>query len=107
VTAIFWASLGFFAAAIALGTAFVAARAWRAWRAFVGLAVAAGAGIDLLAAKADRAAARSTAVAGRLRELEAATASLERSRAQARVLLGALGEVRSVARAVAAFAPRG
>jgi hypothetical protein len=43
---VFWAALGFLLAAIVVGTAFVAVRAWRAWQACVSLALVGAAGAD-------------------------------------------------------------
>ena len=103
---IFWAALGFLLVAIVVGTSFVALRAWRAWQAFLSLALVGAAGADLLAARSELAAARAERLTRRLDELQAAVARLERSTARGRVLVDATSEVLAVVRSVVAFVPR-
>jgi hypothetical protein len=106
VDVVFWAALGFLIAAIVVGTAFVAVRAWRAWQAFLSLALVGAAGAELLAARGDLAAAKADRLTRKLDELQAAVARLERSTARGRVLADAAGEVLTVVRSVLAFVPR-
>ena len=103
---VFWAALGFLIAAIVVGTAFVVVRAWRAWQAFLSLALVGAAGAELLAARGDLAAAKADRLTRKLDELQAAVARLERSTARGRVLADAAGEVLTVVRSVLAFVPR-
>jgi hypothetical protein len=101
-----WAALGFLVAAIVVGTVFVALRAWRAWQAFLSLALVGAAGAELLASRGELAAAGAERVTRKLDELQAAVARLERSTARARVLVDATGEVVDVLRSVLVFAPK-
>jgi len=104
---IFWAALGFLVASAIVGTAYVGVRAWRAWHAFVSLAVAGAAGIDVLTARVEQVAAKAERAAAGVAELQAAADRLARSRARARVLIGAAEDVLGVVRAVASFRPSG
>jgi len=106
VDVILWAALGFFVAAIVIGTAFVAVRAWRAWQACVSLALVGTAGAELLAARGELAAEKADRVTRKLDELQAAIAKLERSTARGRVLVDAMGEALAVLRSVLAFVPK-
>ena len=106
VDVLFWAALGFLLAAILVGTPFVVIRAWRAWRAFVSLALVAAAGTELLAARGELAGAKADRVTQKLDELQAALARLERATARARVLVDATNEVLGTLRSVLAPVPR-
>jgi hypothetical protein len=106
VVAIFWAALGFLLAAIVVGTAYVAVRAGRAWRAFVSLALVGAAGAELIAARGELASAKADRVTQKLDELQAAIARLERSTARGRVLVDATNEVLGTLRSVLAFVPK-
>jgi hypothetical protein len=106
VDAIFWAALGLFVAAIVFGGTFVGVRGWRAWQAFVSLALVGTAGTDLLLARATQTEVRAERVNARVEELLQALARLERSRARSRVLFGAVSEMLEMIRTVAAFVPR-
>ena len=106
VDVIFWAALGFLLVAIVVGTSFVALRAWRAWQAFLSLALVGAAGAELLAERSELAAAGADRLTRRLDELQAAVARLERSTARGRVLVDATSEVLAVLRSVVAFVPR-
>jgi hypothetical protein len=106
VDVVFWAALGFLLAAIVVGTAFVALRAWRAWQACISLALVGAAGAELLAARSELAAAKADLVTRKLDELQAAVERLERSTARARVLGDATGEVLAAVRSVLAFVPK-
>jgi hypothetical protein len=106
VDAIFWAALGFLIVAIVLGTAFVGLRAWRTWQAFLSLAVVGAAAADLVVARSERAIATSDRTAAKVAELDAAYASLERSRARARVLVGAVEEMLDAIRPAVRTLPR-
>jgi hypothetical protein len=103
VDAVFWAALGFFVVATVVGGAYVGVRAWRAWQAFVSLAVAGTAGLDLLIARSDALTTKAERVATGAEELEAALARLERSTARSRVLVGALDEALDGVRGVLSF----
>ena len=105
VDVIFWAALGFLLVAIVVGTSFVALRAWRAWQAFLSLALVGAAGAELLAERSELAAAGADRLTRRLDELQAAVARLERSTARGRVLVDATSEVLAVVRSVVAFVP--
>jgi hypothetical protein len=106
VDAVLWAALGFLLAAIVIGAAFVAVRAWRAWQAFVSLALVGAAGAELLTARGELVAAKTDRVTEKLDELQAAIARLERSTARGRVLVDAMGETVAAVRSVLAFVPR-
>ena len=106
VDVIFWAALGFLLVAIVVGTSFVALRAWRAWQAFLSLALVGAAGAELLAERSELAAAGADRLTRRLDELQAAVARLERSTARGRVLVDATSEVLAVLRSVVAFVSR-
>jgi hypothetical protein len=106
VDGIFWAALGFLLVAIVVGTSFVALLAWRAWQAFLSLALVGAAGAELLAERSELAAAGADRLTRRLDELQAAVARLERSTARGRVLVDATSEVLAVLRSVVAFVPR-
>ena len=106
VDVLFWAALGFLLAAILVGTPFVVIRAWRAWRAFVSLALVAAAGAELLSARGELATAKADRVTRTLDELQAALARLERSTARGRVLVDATNEVLGTLRSVLAFVPK-
>jgi hypothetical protein len=106
VDAIFWAALGLFVAGIVFGAAFVGVRGWRAWQACVSLALVGTAGADLLLERAAKSEARAERVNARVEELVQALARLERSRARSLVLVGAVGEMLDVVRAVVAFVPK-
>ncbi len=106
MVAIFWAALGFLLAAIVVGTAYVAVRARRAWRAFVSLALVGAAGAELIAARGELASAKADRVTQKLDELQAAIARLERSTARGRVLVDATNEVLGTLRSVLAFVPK-
>ena len=106
VDVLFWAALGFLLAAILVGTPFVVIRAWRAWRAFVSLALVAAAGAELLAARGELATAKADRVTRKLDELQAALGRLERSTARGRVLVDATNEVLGTLRSVLAFVPK-
>jgi hypothetical protein len=106
MSAFFWAALGFFLAAGVAGTAFLGRRAWRAWQAFVSIAVAGEAGAERLAAASEILAARSEETAARLDELTVALERLRRTQARARILLGAWGEVIGLLRAANILTPR-
>ncbi len=103
---VFWAALGFLLAAIVVGTAYVAVRAWRTWQACVSLALVGAAGAELLAARGELAAAKADRLTEKLDELQAALARLDRSTARGRVLVDATNEVLAVLRSVLAFVPR-
>ena len=103
---LFWAALGFLLAAILVGTPFVVIRAWRAWRAFVSLALVAAAGAELLSARGELATAKADRVTRKLDELQAALARLDRSTALGRVLVDATNEVLGTLRSVLAFVPK-
>jgi hypothetical protein len=106
VDVVFWAALGFLLAAIVVGTAYVAVRAWRTWQACVSLALVGAAGAELLAARGELAAAKADRLTEKLDELQAALARLDRSTARGRVLVDATSEVLAVLRSVLAFVPR-
>jgi hypothetical protein len=106
VDVVFWAALGFLLAAIVIGTAFVALRAWRAWQACISLALVGAAGAELLAARSELAAAKADLVTRKLDELQAAVERLERSTARGRVLVDATGEALAAVRSVLAFVPK-
>jgi hypothetical protein len=106
VDAIFWTALGFFLVATVAAAAYVGVRAWRAWQAFVSLAVAGAAGVDLLIARSEALTAKAERVTARAEELEAALARLERSTARNRVLVGAVDEALDVVRGVLSYAPK-
>ena len=103
VDVIFWAALGVLLAATIVGTAYVAVRAWRAWHAFVSLALVGAAGAELLAARGELAATKADRVTQKLDELQAAIARLERSTAQGRVLVDATNEVLGTLRSMLAL----
>ena len=104
--AIFWAALGFFLAAAVAGSAYVGARAWHAWQAFVSLAVAGAAGLDLLAARSEVLATKAERVAEGAEELQSALARLERSTARGRVLVDAVDEVLDAFRGFLSYVPK-
>ena len=106
VDAVFWAALGFLLVATVAGAAYVGVRAWHTWQACVSLAVAGAAGLELLIARSEQAAAKAERVAAGAEELEAALARLERSTARGRVLMGALDESLDVVRAVLSYVPK-
>jgi hypothetical protein len=106
VNAIFWAALGFFVVATVAGAAYVGVRAWRAWQAFVSLAVVGTAGLDLLIARSEALTTKAERVAAGAEELEAALARLERSTARGRIVVGAVDEALDVVRGVLAFVPK-
>jgi hypothetical protein len=106
VDAIFWAALGFLVAAIVVGTSYVGARAWRAWKACLSLALVGAAGAEMLDAKSAATADKVARVSAGGEQLLLATASLERSRARARVLVGAVEEMLDVVRAVTSLVPK-
>ncbi len=103
---VFWAALGFLIAAIVVGTAFVGLRAWRAWQAFVSLALVGAAGAELLAERSELAASGADRLTRKLDELQTAVARLERSTARGRVLVDATSEVLGTLRSVLAFVPK-
>jgi len=102
----FWAALGFLVAAIVVGTSYVGARAYRTWKACVSLALVGAAGSEMLEAKSAATAARVARVSAGGEQLLLAMASLERSRARARVLVGAVDEMLDVVRAVTSLVPK-
>ena len=106
VDAFFWVALGFFVVAAIAGTAYVGVRAWRAWQAFVSLAVAGAAGLDLLTERSETLATKADRVALGAEELQAAVARLQRSTARGRVLVGAVDEALDVVRAVLSYVPK-
>jgi methyl-accepting chemotaxis protein len=104
--ALFWAALGFLVVAALGGAVFVGIRGWRFWQAFVSLAAGVGGGTDRLLTGAEQLAAHGERTAARVEDLTAAIERLAQAQAQARILLGATGEVRDLLRAVTAFAPQ-
>jgi hypothetical protein len=98
--AFFWAALGFLVVALLAGCAFVGVRAWRAWQAFASLAAGAGGGVDRLLTSAEELAAHVESTTARSQELTAAVDRLGRTRARARILLGATGELGDLLRTV-------
>jgi hypothetical protein len=106
VQAVFWAALGFLVVATVAGAAYVGVRAWRAWQAFVSLAVVGAAGLDLLIARSEALTTKAERVAAGAEELEAALAGLERSTARGRVVVGAVDEALDVVRGVLAYVPK-
>jgi hypothetical protein len=106
MSAFFWAALAFFVAAGVAGTAFLGRRAWRAWQAFLSIAVAGEAGAERLAAATERLVAGSEETAARLDELTVALERLRRTQARARILIGAWGEVTTLLRAANILTPR-
>jgi hypothetical protein len=105
VETFFWAALGFLAVSGLAGGVFVGLRAWRAWRTLTSLAAGVGGGLDGLLTLVERLEAHGERTAARAEELTAAVARLQRTRARALVLLGAVGEVRDLVRAARAFVP--
>jgi hypothetical protein len=106
VDAVFWAALGFLVVATVAGAAYVGVRAWRAWQAFVSLAVAGAAGLDLLMLRTDEVAAKAERAASKAEQLLTAAERLEGSLARARILVDATGEARDLLNALRSFAPR-
>jgi hypothetical protein len=106
VDGFFWAALGLFVVAASAGAVFTGVRAWGAWRAFASLAAGAGGGAGQLVGRLEELAAHGERTAARLQELLEAAERLRRSQARVMVLVGAVGELRDVARAVRAFVPR-
>ena len=106
VDVFFWAALGFLVAAIVVGTGYVSRHAYRAWKACVSLALVGAAGSEMLDAKSAATAAKLARVTAGGEQLLLAMASLERSRARARVLVGAVDEMLDVVRAVTSLVPK-
>ena len=106
VDVFFWAALGFLVAAIVVGTGYVSRRAYLTWKACVSLALVGAAGSEMLEAKSAATAARVARVSAGGEQLLLAMASLERSRARARVLVGAVDEMLDVVRAVTSLVPK-
>jgi hypothetical protein len=106
VDAFFWAALGFFVVASVGGAVFVGVRAWRAWQAFVSLAIVGAAGLDLLTARSDALAAKAERAAAKAADFDAALVRLERSTARSRVLVGAVDEALDTVRAVLSYSPK-
>ena len=106
VDVFFWAALGFLLAAIVVGSAHVGARAWRTWKAAVSLALVGAAGAEMLDAKSAATADKVARVSAGGDQLLLAMASLERSRARARVLVGAVEEMLDLIRAVTSLVPK-
>jgi hypothetical protein len=106
VSAVFWAALGFLVVATVAGAAYVGVRAWRAWQAFVSLAVVGAAGLDLLIARSEALTTKAERVAAGAEELEAALAGLERSTTRGRVVVAAVDEALDVVRGVLAYVPK-
>jgi hypothetical protein len=106
VQAVFWAALGFLVVATVAGAAYVGVRAWRAWQAFVSLAVVGAAGLDLLMLRSDELTAKTERAATKAEQLLTAAERLEGSLVRARILVDATGEARDLLNAVRAFAPR-
>jgi len=106
VDAFFWAALGFLVVSIVGGTGFVGARGYRTWKACVSLALVGAAGADMLTAKSATTTSKVERVSAGADELLQALASLERSQARGRVLIGAIEEMRDVIRAVVSLVPK-
>jgi hypothetical protein len=106
VSAVFWAALGFLVVVTVAGAAYVGVRAWRAWQAFVSLAVAGAAGLDLLITRSEALTTKAERVAARTEELDVALTRLERSTARSRVLVGAVDEALDVVRGVLSYVPK-
>jgi hypothetical protein len=106
VDAVFWAALGFLVVATVAGATYVGVRAWRAWQAFVSLAVAGAGGLDLLMSRTDEVAAKAERAASKAEQLLTAAERLEGSLARARILVDATGETRDLLNALRSFAPR-
>jgi hypothetical protein len=106
VDVFFWAALGFLLATIVVGTSYVGARAYRTWKACVSLALVGATGSEMLDAKSAATAEKLAQVSAGGGQLLGAMASLERSRARARVLVGAVDEMLDVVRAVTSLAPK-
>ena len=102
----FWAALGFLVAAIVVGTGHVGRRAYRAWKACTSLALVGAAGSEMLDAKSAATAEKVARVSAGGEQLLLAVASLERSRARARVLVGAVDEMLDLVRAVTSLVPK-
>jgi hypothetical protein len=88
------------------GAVFVGVRAWRAWQAFVSLAIVGAAGLDLLTARSDALAAKAERAAAKAADFDAALVRLERSTARSRVLVGAVDEALDTVRAVLSYIPK-
>jgi hypothetical protein len=106
VDVFFWAALGFLIASTVLGTSYVGTRAWRTWKACVSLALVGAAGSEMLEVKGTAAAAKAERVSAGAEQLTVALASLERSTARARLLVGAVDEALDVVRAVTSLVPK-
>jgi hypothetical protein len=106
VDAFFWAALGFLVVTTLAGAVFVGMRAWRAWQAFVSLAVAGAAGLELISTRGEEIAAKADRAAVKAEELQAALARLQRSTARGRVLVRAVDEALDVVRSVLTLVPK-
>ena len=81
-------------------------RGWRTWKACVSLALVGAAGSEMLETKTTAAAAKAERVSAGAEQLRLALASLDRSQARARVLVGAVDEALDAVRAVTSFVPK-
>jgi hypothetical protein len=105
VTALFWASLALFLAALVGGVAFCVVAVVRGWRTFRDTTGSLMQSLEERLAAAEALAVRAERAGARSEEVLAAVARLRRSLARTRVLLVAFGEVTSLWSALRRLVP--
>lgn len=101
-----WITLAFLVLVLVAGTVHVVREGLRTWRTVKRTMRVAGAGADVLTARADAAAQKAGGAGSAVERLAAATAHLSDSLAYARVIADTAGEVRATVMGIRGAVPR-
>lgn len=105
MTTAIWAAFGFFCLLVLVGIVWAAVQAFRVWRAVRAMPNGLLGQLAEITRRAAEAQERATALERQVADLQQQVESLNASLAKARVLMGAVGEVRSLVDSARSFLP--
>jgi uncharacterized protein YlxW (UPF0749 family) len=105
VTTAVWAAIGIFCAAVLVGMAWVVVQAFRVWREVRAMPKGLLGQLTEITQRAAEAQERATTLERQVADLQEQVETLNASLARARVLMGAVGEVRALVDSARSFLP--